>query len=102
MVLGGGGAVPRRTNTCGLGVLAAALLTSAAAPAMAEVATDGTLGRRVRLTGRDVEVGADLGQVRGRNLFHSFERFGVGAGGRVTFTGPDGRRSACSRRGRRR
>src|SRR5215217_300577 len=76
------------------------LLTGIAAwplAAEAEVVTDGTLGRRVRLTGREVEVGADLGQVRGRNLFHSFERFGVERGGRVTFTGPRGFDNVISR-----
>jgi filamentous hemagglutinin family protein len=31
----------------------------------------------------------ELGQRGGRNLFHSFERFGVGAGETATFTGPD-------------
>src|SRR5215208_5862857 len=84
-----------RGTACRLGALAAALLSSTAA--LAEVSTDGTLGRRVRLTGRDVEVGADLGQVRGRNLFHSFERFGVERGGRVTFTGPSGLDNVISR-----
>src|SRR3712207_3913368 len=78
-----------------LGILTGALLTSTAA--LAEVATDGTLGRRVRLAGKDVEVGADLGRVRGRNLFHSFERFGVARGGRVTFTGPGGIDNVVSR-----
>jgi filamentous hemagglutinin family protein len=73
-----------------------ALLLGAAAwlfglgPAAAEVATDGTLGAKVKLTGKDVEVPARLGQVRGKNLFHSFERFGIETGNRVTFTGPDG------------
>src|SRR5918995_976514 len=73
-----------------LGALLATTLLAWPLAAAAEVATDGTLGRRVRLSGRDVEVGADLGQTRGRSQFHSFERFGVGRGGRVTFTGPDG------------
>jgi filamentous hemagglutinin family protein len=81
--------------------LAAALLGASALAApfqvAAEVATDGTLGRRVRLTGPEVEVGAELGRVAGRNLFHSFERFGVEAGGRVTFTGPSGLDNVVSR-----
>jgi filamentous hemagglutinin family protein len=65
--------------------------------ASAEVATDGTLGARVRLTGKNVTVPARLGQIRGQNLFHSFERFGVPTKGRVTFTGPDGLKNVIGR-----
>jgi filamentous hemagglutinin family protein len=63
----------------------------------AEVATDGTLGAKVRLTGKDVKVPARLGQIRGKNLFHSFERFGIETGNRVTFTGPDGLKNVIGR-----
>jgi hypothetical protein len=81
-----------------LGALAAALLAGTASSAvLADVTTDGTLGRKVKLTGRNVEVGADLGQVRGKNLFHSFERFGVPTKGKVTFTGPGGLDNVVSR-----
>ena len=58
-------------------------------PGRAEVATDGTLGAKVRLTGKEVTIPARLGQRRGKNLFHSFERFGVEAGQTVTFTAPE-------------
>ncbi len=59
-------------------------------PVWAEVVTDGTMGRRgVVRGGLDVTVRAGLGQLRGTNLFHSFERFGIAEGGKVTFTGPD-------------
>jgi filamentous hemagglutinin family protein len=69
--------------------LAVGTLLLGPAPGSAEVATDGTLGAKVRLTGRDVKVPARLGQTRGQNLFHSFERFGVEAGNKVTFTAPE-------------
>jgi filamentous hemagglutinin family protein len=85
-------------RTCVGALLAAATL--ALAPtlvARAEVATDGTLGAKVRLTGREVTVPARLGQARGRNLFHSFQRFGVPSEGRVTFTGPDGLKNVIGR-----
>jgi filamentous hemagglutinin family protein len=60
-------------------------------PVWADVVTDGTMGRRgVVRGGPDVTVRAGLGQLRGTNLFHSFERFGIAEGGKVTFTGPDG------------
>ncbi len=81
-----------------LGALVATLLAGTASSAvLADVATDGTLGRRVRLTGKQVEVGADLGRVRGKNLFHSFERFDVPTKGKVTFTGPGGLDNVVSR-----
>ena len=63
----------------------------------ADVATDGTMGPRVRLTAGDVTIGADLGQQRGGNLFHSFQRFGIETNGRVTFTGPDSVRNVIGR-----
>jgi filamentous hemagglutinin family protein len=63
----------------------------------AEVTTDGRLGAKVRLSGKDVTIPARLGQIRGKNLFHSFERFGIGPGGKVTFTGPDGLKNVIGR-----
>jgi filamentous hemagglutinin family protein len=92
-----GATMPRDRDAHRLGALLAAAALVWPVVASAEVATDGTLGRWVRLTGPDVEVGADLGRVRGRNLFHSFRRFGVEAGGRVTFTGPGGLDNVVSR-----
>jgi filamentous hemagglutinin family protein len=81
-----------------LGALAAAgVAWTTSGVALADVATDGTLGRKVKLTGRAVEVGAELGRVRGKNLFHSFERFDVATKGRVTFTGPGGLDNVVSR-----
>jgi filamentous hemagglutinin family protein len=73
---------------------AACLLAAAAG---GEVVTDGSLGPHMTLAGPAVEVGAGLGQVRGRNLFHSFTRFSVGSGEQVTFTGPDGLDNVISR-----
>jgi filamentous hemagglutinin family protein len=68
-----------------------------ACPGHAAVTTDGTLGARVRLAGRDVAIPARLGQVRGRNLFHSFRHFGIETGNKVTFTGPDGLANVIAR-----
>ena len=56
----------------------------------AQVVTDGTVGAPVTLGGPNITIGADLGSIRGANLFHSFARFGVETGGSVTFTGPGG------------
>ncbi|MEK0082333.1 filamentous hemagglutinin N-terminal domain-containing protein [Benzoatithermus flavus] len=63
----------------------------------AEVATDGTLGPRLRLAGPEVTIPARLGRIRGQNLFHSFARFGVEEGQRVTFTGPSGLKNIIGR-----
>ena len=50
-----------RGRSARLGALAAALLAGTASSAvLADVSTDGTLGRKVRLTGKQVEVGAGL------------------------------------------
>jgi len=43
-----------------------------AAGAHAEVTLDGTLGRAGDLPGPDYQIGDDVGQPHGGNLFHSF------------------------------
>ena len=62
------------------------------------VVRDGTLGAGPLAvpagtdpTGRPATylITPELGAQRGANLFHSFERFGIGAGETATFTGPD-------------
>jgi filamentous hemagglutinin family protein len=85
----GKGTMARRKDGGFLLGLALSMTLLEPAPGRAEVATDGTLGAKVRLTSRDVKIPARLGQTRGQNLFHSFERFGVETGNKVTFTTPD-------------
>ncbi|CCD03780.1 exported protein of unknown function (plasmid) [Azospirillum baldaniorum] len=72
-----------------------ALLSPAAA--LAQIATDGTTGPRVSLSGKVVEIGASLGTQAGGNLFHSFDRFNVNQGQTVTFTGPGNVRNVVGR-----
>lgn len=55
----------------------------------AQIITDGRVGPQVSLSGAEMTIGADLGDQRGSNLFHSFERFDIPAEQRATFTGPD-------------
>jgi filamentous hemagglutinin family protein len=57
----------------------------------AQIALDGSLGRRGRVdpTGGDFRIRAEWGQQRGGNLFHSFRRFGVPTGTSATFLPPD-------------
>jgi filamentous hemagglutinin family protein len=93
----GTGTMARRRDGGLLLGLALGVMLLGPAPGRAEVATDGTLGAKVRLTGRDVKIPARLGQVRGKNLFHSFQRFGIDTGGKVTFTGPDGLKNVIGR-----
>lgn len=86
-----------------LNVLALTVLLAVGRGALAQnqglVVRDGSLGASspgVVPAGIDPEgraadylIGAELGEQRGRNLFHSFERFGIGEGETATFTGPD-------------
>jgi len=43
----------------------------------AQITTDGTLGQALNLSGPDYQIGPDLGQQRGGNLFHSFQDFNL-------------------------
>jgi filamentous hemagglutinin family protein len=78
-----------------LGPLLVALLV--AAPAQAQIVTDGSVGPKVSLRGGEIEIGADLGTRRGDNLFHSFEKFGIATGQTATFTGPGTIKNVISR-----
>jgi filamentous hemagglutinin family protein len=64
------------------------LITALCSPvAHAEVITDGSLGARVALPGKNYEITPTLGQQMGGNLFHSFEKFDLSAGESATFSG---------------
>ena len=54
----------------------------------AQITMDGSLGPPGPLAGPHSRIGAELGQIRGGNLFHSFGAFNVPSGGSATFTGP--------------
>jgi filamentous hemagglutinin family protein len=68
-----------------------------AGPVQAQIVTDGTVGPKVSLSGGEIKIGADLGSRRGDNLFHSFEKFGIGTGQTATFTGPGEIKNVISR-----
>ncbi|MDH3599411.1 MAG: filamentous hemagglutinin N-terminal domain-containing protein, partial [Candidatus Tectomicrobia bacterium] len=55
----------------------------------AQISLDGSLGPSAPLTGPDYVIPADVGQIRGKNLFHSFGQFNIRTGESATFTGPD-------------
>ncbi len=55
----------------------------------AQIITDGSLGPGVSVPGPDFRIPAEMGQIRGGNLFHSFEQFNIYADESATFTGPD-------------
>jgi filamentous hemagglutinin family protein len=65
--------------------------------AQAQVVLDGTLGRRGALAGPNYDIGADLGQQRGGNLFHSFHDFNLNLGESATFSGPNSVTNIISR-----
>ncbi|MDM8558950.1 filamentous hemagglutinin N-terminal domain-containing protein [Candidatus Parabeggiatoa sp. HSG14] len=54
----------------------------------AGVVTDGSVGPRLDLPGIDYQIGADLGQQKGDNLFHSFQDFNLQNWESATFSGP--------------
>jgi filamentous hemagglutinin family protein len=54
----------------------------------AQITLDGSLGLRGPLQGPNYRISAELGQIRGSNLFHSFGEFNVSPGGSATFAGP--------------
>jgi filamentous hemagglutinin family protein len=60
------------------------LLTSS----QAQITLDGSLGPKGPLAGPRYTIPAEVGQIRGGNLFHSFGEFNVRPGERATFTGP--------------
>jgi len=78
-------------------LLASMIAVLPSATALAQIATDGTTGPRVSLSGGRIEVGAGLGTRAGGNLFHSFDTFNVNHGQTVTFTGPDTVRNVVGR-----
>ena len=65
--------------------------------ANAEVTLDGTLGRTGRLPGPNYQIGADLGQQHGGNLFHSFSDFNLKSHESATFYGPNSVNNIISR-----
>jgi len=65
--------------------------------ANAEVTLDGSLGRSGALPGPDYLIGADLGQQRGGNLFHSFKDFNLNRLESATFSGPNSLNNIISR-----
>jgi filamentous hemagglutinin family protein len=54
----------------------------------AEVITDGSMGIKTSLVGQDYAIPADIGKLKGDNLFHSFEMFNLQVNETATFSGP--------------
>jgi len=65
--------------------------------AYAEVTLDGTLGFGGALEGPHYQIGAELGQQRGGNLFQSFSHFNINTGESATFSGPHSVHNIISR-----
>ncbi len=62
-----------------------------------EIATDGTFGPAMGLGGPHFQIGADIGAIRGANLFHSFRIFSIRSDESATFSGPDSIQNVISR-----
>ena len=69
-------------------LLSLALALVAPVTLHSEVILDGSLGPAVALNGPAYVVDADLGQINGSNLFHSFVTFDLSSTESATFTGP--------------
>src|SRR5918998_2210367 len=54
----------------------------------AQMTLDGSLGPRGALGGPNYMIPAEVGQLQGSNLFHSFGAFNIHTGESATFTGP--------------
>ncbi|HHB93260.1 MAG TPA: filamentous hemagglutinin N-terminal domain-containing protein, partial [Thioploca sp.] len=54
-----------------------------------DVVFDGSLGPKINLQGPQFEINANYGQLRGNNLFHSFQQFNLNHNEIATFSGPD-------------
>jgi len=78
-----------------LSLITLAVLVSA--NAHAEVTLDGTLGPAGALPGPNYQIGADVGQQHGGNLFHSFQDFNLQSHESATFSGPDNVQNIISR-----
>ena len=74
---------------CGRTTLVAAAVSLAVSEiALAQIATDGTLGPAQALSGPKYAIKASLGRQVGTNLFHSFSTFNLNSSERATFYGP--------------
>jgi len=65
--------------------------------AQAEIITDGSLGARVELPGKDFQITPELGQQFGGNLFHSFQNFNLSEGETATFSGANSVQNVIAR-----
>ncbi|MFK5970897.1 MAG: filamentous hemagglutinin N-terminal domain-containing protein [Candidatus Marithrix sp.] len=54
-----------------------------------DVIFDGSLGPKTNLQGPQFKINASYGQLRGNNLFHSFQQFNLNQNEIATFSGPD-------------
>jgi filamentous hemagglutinin family protein len=65
--------------------------------ARAQISLDGTLGKSGALPGPNYQIGANLGQQQGGNLFHSFRDFNLQSHESATFSGPINVQNVISR-----
>lgn len=77
----------KRLTQCATSLMSFGCVMLIGQPLNAQIVTDGQAGAVTQLTGDVAVIGEELGTRRGRNLFHSFEHFGIGEGGRAEFRG---------------
>ncbi len=64
---------------------------------MADITFDGSMGYQGTLSGKQIDISAQLGKQQGNNLFHSFEHFSIETGQQVTFSGAENIQHIISR-----
>jgi filamentous hemagglutinin family protein len=77
--------------TRGIQMLLRSVLLLSTLPALSQgqITLDGSLGLRGPLPGPNYRIDANVGQIRGSNLFHSFGQFNVRTDESATFAGPN-------------
>src|SRR5207244_10541618 len=81
----------------GVPALACLSLLAIVANSSAQVVLDGKFGTSGAVNGPAFNITADMGAVRGNNLFHSFAQFDLKAGDVATFSGPANIQNILSR-----
>ena len=83
-----------------LNLLILAILVICQHPVLADIVTDGSVGpaaQSINAIDGQLTIGQELGSLKGKNLFHSFQQFDIERNEMATFTGNDAIENVISR-----